>query len=123
MTYTEIIKSVIDSNITSYQIAKAINVPVQTIDRYRNGSLIENMKLGIAEKIVKYWEELNMTLEERILKSLAEMDEEIRGGLYDVYLESNGNLWFVDSGMAYDGDDKSAKEIGQVEDGEIINLH
>ena len=122
MTYTEIIKSVIDSNITSYQIAKAINVPVQTIDRYRNGSLIENMKLGIAEKIVKYWEELNMTLEERILKSLAETDEEIRGGLYDVYLESNGNLWFVDSGMAYDGDDKSAKEIGQVEDGEIINL-
>lgn len=64
-----------------------------------------------------------MTLEERILKSLAEMDEEIRNGLYDVYLESNGNLWFVDSGMAYNGDDKEAKEIGQVEDGEIINLY
>lgn len=123
MTYTEIVKEVIDSDVTSYQIAKSIGVPVQTIDRYRNGSLIENMKLGIAEKIVKYWEELNMTLEERILKALAEMDEEIRDGLWDVYEESDGNLWFVDSGMAYDGDDKEAKEVAQVEDGEIINLY
>ena len=39
-------------------------------------------------------------LEVRILEAINAMDEEIRNGLYDVYLESNGNLWFVDSGMA-----------------------
>lgn len=64
-----------------------------------------------------------MTLEERILKVIAEMDEEIRNGLYDVYEESDGNLWFMDSGMEYSGDDKEAKEVAQVEDGEIINLY
>ncbi|RLK63134.1 hypothetical protein D3H64_05950 [Atopobacter sp. AH10] len=55
MTYTEIIASVLNSDQTSYSIAKAIGVPVQTIDRYRNGSNIDNMKLYIAEKIVSYY--------------------------------------------------------------------
>lgn len=49
MTYTEIIESVLNSDQTSYSIAKAIGVPVQTIDRYRNGSKIDNMKLYIAD--------------------------------------------------------------------------
>lgn len=55
MTYTEIIESVLNSDQTSYSIAKAIGVPVQTIDRYRNGSKIDNMKLYIAEKLVAYY--------------------------------------------------------------------
>lgn len=55
MTYTEIIESVLNSDQTSYSIAKAISVPVQTIDRYRNGSKIDNMKLYIAEKLVAYY--------------------------------------------------------------------
>lgn len=50
------------------------------------------------------------------------MDEEIRNGLYDVYEESDGKLWFVDSGMAYSEVDISAKEVAQIENGEIINL-
>lgn len=55
MTYTEIIKKILESEETSYSIAKAIGVPVQTIDRYRNGSKIDNMKLYIAEKLVTYY--------------------------------------------------------------------
>lgn len=55
MTYTEIIKKILESEETSYSIAKAIEVPVQTIDRYRNGSQIDNMKLYIAEKLVAYY--------------------------------------------------------------------
>ena len=55
MTYTEIIQQILESNETSYSIAKAIDVPVQTIDRYRNGSKIDNMKLYIAEKLVTYY--------------------------------------------------------------------
>ena len=119
----EIIKQALNEY-TAYEIAKAIGVTPQSLQKYKNDEAnIENMRLGTALAIVKYKEELNMTLEERILKALAEMDEEIRGGLWDVYEESDGNLWFVDSGMAYDGDDKDAKEVAQVEDGEIINLY
>ena len=119
----EIIKQALN-DYTAYEIAKAIGVTPQSLQKYKNDEAsIENMRLGTALAIVKYKEELNMTLEERILKSLAEMDEEIRNELYDVYLESNGNLWFMDSGMEYSGDDKSAKEVAQVEDGEIINLY
>ena len=119
----EIIKQALNEY-TAYEIAKAIGVTPQSLQKYKNDEAsIENMRLGTALAIVKYKEELNMTLEERILKAIAEIDEEIRNGLYDVYEESDGNLWFVDSGMAYDGDDKSAKEEAQVEDGEIINLY
>lgn len=75
------------------------------------------------EKLINYWEEILMTLEDKILNALAGVDADIRGGLYDVYLESNGDLWLVDSGMAYNGDDRGAKEIAQVEGGEIINLY
>ena len=55
MTYTEMIQQILESEETSYSIAKAIGVPVQTIDRYRNGSKIDNMKLYIAEKLVAYY--------------------------------------------------------------------
>ena len=119
----EIIKQALNEY-TAYEIAKAIGVTPQSLQKYKNDEAsIENMRLGTAMAIVKFQEELNMTLEERILKALAEMDEEIRGGLWDVYEESEGNLWFVDSGMEYDGDDKEAKEVAQVEDGEIINIY
>lgn len=119
----EIIKKALNEY-TAYEIAKAIGVTPQSLQKYKNDEAsIENMRLGTALAIVKYWEELNMTLEERILKALAEMDEELRDCLWDVYEESDGNLWFVDSGMAYDGDDRNAKEVAQVEDGEIINIY
>ncbi|MGX7099581.1 hypothetical protein ACWOBH_06160 [Globicatella sanguinis] len=64
-----------------------------------------------------------LKLGDRINKYISEMDEEIRNRLYDVYEESDGTLWFVESGMAYSGDDKSAKEVAQVENGEVINLY
>lgn len=123
MGIKENIRNLLALDISSYEINRKTGVTRQSIDKYRNGQAeIGNMSLDNALALSNYWEELNMTLEERILKALAEMDEEIRGSLYDVYEESNGNLWFVDSGMAYDGDDKDAKEVAQVEDGEIINL-
>ena len=120
----ENIKKLLDSEISSYQINKDLGISTNAINSIRRGERsIENLTLETGLKLSKYWEELNMTLEDKIKQYISEMDEEIRNGLYDVYLESNGNLWFVDSGMAYDGDDKSAKEVAQVEDGEIINLY
>ena len=124
MKEIEQLKNILASDLTDARLAKIAGMSQQAISKYRNGlSKVENMRVEQALKLIKFQEELNMTLEERILKVLSEMDEEIRNGLYDVYEESDGNLWFMDSGMAYDGDDKDAKEVAQVEDGEIINLY
>lgn len=119
----EIIKQALNQY-TAYELAKAIGVTPQSLQKYKNDEAsIENMRLGTALAIVKYWEELNMTLEDKIKKYINEMDEEIRNGLYDVYEESDGKLWFMESGMEYSGDDKETKEVAQVENGEIINLY
>lgn len=120
----ENINNLLDLDISSYEISRKTGVTRQLIDKYRKEpETVGKLTLDNALALNQYWEELNMTLEERILKALSEMDEEIRGGLWDVYEETDGNLWFVDSGMAYDGDDKDAKEVAQVEDGEIINIY
>lgn len=88
---------------------------------------IKDLKVAALKRALdKFYkkEGIEMTkLQDRINKYISEMDEEVRNCLYDVYEESNGTLWFVESGMAYNGDDKSAKEVAQVEDGEIINLY
>ena len=124
MKEIEQLKRILASDLTDTRLAKIAGMSQQAISKYRNGlSKVENMRVEQALKLIKFQEELNMTLEERILKALSEMDEAIRNGLYDVYEESDGNLWFMDSGMEYSGDDKSAKEVAQVEDGEIINLY
>ena len=124
MKEIEKLKNILASDLTDARLAKIAGMSQQAISKYRNGlSKAENMRVEQALKLIKFQEELNMTLEGRILKALSEMDEEIRNGLYDVYEESDGNLWFMDSGMEYSGDDKSAKEVAQVEDGEIINLY
>ena len=124
MKEIEQLKNILASDLTDTRLAEIAGMSQQAISKYRNGlSKVENMRVEQALKLIKFQEGMNMTLEERILKAVAEMDEEIRGGLWDVYEESEGNLWFTDSGMEYDGDDKSAKEVAQVEDGEIINLY
>ena len=49
------IKKVLNSDETSYRIAKETGIAVQIIDRYRKGeSKIENMTLKNAEKILKF---------------------------------------------------------------------
>ena len=124
MKEIEQLKNILASDLTDARLAKIAGMSQQAISKYRNGlSKVENMRVEQALKLIKFQEEMNMTLEERILKAIAEMDEEIRNGLYDVYEESDGNLWFMDSGMEYSGDDKEAKEVAQVEDGEIINIY
>lgn len=50
-----LIKELLDSNITSYQISKATGISTQALDNYRiYDSKIENMRLGIALKLYNY---------------------------------------------------------------------
>ena len=60
-------------------------------------------------------------LEVRIKEAINDLDEEIANDLYDAYIQTNGLIWLEDSGMAYQGDDDNAKEVAQVENGEVIN--
>lgn len=61
-------------------------------------------------------------LTELINEILEDLEPELANELLDWYYEpENQEVYFVTSGMAYDGDDKSAFEVAQSEDGEIIN--
>ena len=53
------IKSLLDSNMTSYEIGKRSGISNQVIDRYRKGTnVIENMTLKTADKILSVFEEI-----------------------------------------------------------------
>lgn len=48
------LKELLDSSMTSYEIAKKSGVTISMIDRYRKGeSMIENITLKTAKKILK----------------------------------------------------------------------
>ncbi|EGO8594491.1 TPA: XRE family transcriptional regulator [Enterococcus faecalis] len=60
MTYTEKIERLIEMDLTSYRIAKETGISTQYIDKIRSGkTAIENIGLGKAEALVKYFDELS----------------------------------------------------------------
>ncbi|MGC5864865.1 XRE family transcriptional regulator [Enterococcus faecalis] len=60
MTYTEKIEKLIEMDLTSYRIAKETGISTQYIDKIRRGkTAIENIGLGKAEALVKYFDELS----------------------------------------------------------------
>ncbi len=62
MTYTEKIEKLIDLDLTSYRIAKETGISTQYIDKIRSGkTAIENIGLGKAEILVKYFDDLEKT--------------------------------------------------------------
>ena len=63
-------------------------------------------------------------LNQLINEELESMDAEVRNELYDVYYAPNeDNIYLVVSGMAYDGTDKDAYEVAQIEEQEVIHWH
>ncbi|EGO5190441.1 XRE family transcriptional regulator [Enterococcus faecalis] len=60
MTYTEKIEKLLDMDLTSYRIAKETGISTQYIDKIRRGkTAIENIGLGKAEALVKYFDGLS----------------------------------------------------------------
>lgn len=81
MAYTEKIKDLFDSSITSYRIAKDCGLSPQFVDNYRTGkSNVENMALGKAEILVDYKNKIEK-MEEKAMYKLTVMEE---GKLQDV---------------------------------------
>lgn len=63
-------------------------------------------------------------LKQLINEELESTDVELREGLYDVYYSPNEEqVYLVSSGMAYEGDDKEAYEVVQIENQEVIHWH
>lgn len=59
MTYTEKIEKLINMDLTSYRIAKETGISTQYIAKIRSGkTAIENIGLGKAELLVKYFDKL-----------------------------------------------------------------
>ena len=58
MTYTEKIEKLIDLDLTSYRIAKETGISTQYIDKIRS----ENIGLGKAEILVKYFDDLEKNI-------------------------------------------------------------
>jgi len=62
-----------------------------------------------------------------VTEILESYDEEIRNGLYDIYFEIDydetiNGIRLEEAGLDYQGDAWESKLIGQVEDGEIMNM-
>lgn len=61
-------------------------------------------------------------IKQMIVEEIKFMDDEIKDGLYDIWLEPTTNtIRFEESGLDYQGDDKEAYEVAQIENQEIIN--
>lgn len=83
----------------------------------------------IGEVIITFVADYKLATQENLtelinfqLNDLKQNDPELATELFDWYYEpTNQEVYFVTSGMAYDGDDKNAFEVAQSENGEIIN--
>ena len=63
-------------------------------------------------------------LKQLINDLLESVDEDVRNEVYDVYYQPNEeHVYLVVSGMAYDGNDKEAYEVAQIEEQEVIHWH
>lgn len=108
---------------------KNIDVDVDRDEDYWDNA--ENVKKAVAlasdsdiEEVIEWDAKL---VQEKVTEYLESLDEVIRNGLYDVYLEKEYDntiigIWLEPAGMAYQGDAWESKLIGQVEDGQIMNM-
>lgn len=108
---------------------KNIDVDVDGDEDYWDDA--ENVRKAVAgasdsdiEEIIE-WD--TKQVQEKVTEYLESLDEEIRDGLYDIYLEKEYDgiiigIWLEPAGMAYQGDAWESELIGQVEDGEIMNM-
>ena len=124
----DVIKMLLESWIPANRISNKTGIPRMTIGKYRNGqAALMNMTLKNALALQEY---TNNEEEFKMLKQLKEDLEELRNEewftdetLLDWYFEpSTGLLYFIDSGMAYAGDDKEAYEVYQTEGMEVISV-
>ena len=88
----------------------------------RNAYLIGDVKITFAADYKLATQDNLTELINDYLDDLKQNDPELATELFDWYYEpANQEVYFVTSGMAYDGSDKSAFEVAQSKNGEITN--
>lgn len=85
------IEDLLNSEISSYKIAKDSGVTYSLLSDYRNGKRkLENMTLQVAKKLIKYSEELNMRNYDKMMVVVNELVLE-EGATVTYWTEENPN--------------------------------
>ncbi|MDT2813734.1 hypothetical protein P7H75_02660 [Vagococcus carniphilus] len=130
-------KLLFESDYSAWNIGKETGLTRQTVLRYRNKQAdYLNMKLANAIKLIDYYnkkedeikmkeliiEQLNNTFEDLKENGICEEKEDFKE-LSDWYYEpETESVYYVESGMEYSGDDKTAYYLGQTEGFKFINF-
>ena len=111
------IEELLSSEISSYKIAKDSGVPYSLISDYRNGKRkIENMTLQVANKLIKYTEELKMRNYDKMMVVVNELVLE-EGATVTYWTEENPN----DCTCCYSVDELKA-HLGNMEEDDYEKL-
>ena len=119
------IEELFNSDLTDYRISKDTGITLSVIQKYRNdSSKIENMTLKVANKLIKYMEELKMRNYDKMMIVVNELVLE-EGATVTYWTEDKPNdctcCYSVDelkAHLGYMDEDEYEKLIFQVDNGD-----
>ena len=110
------IEELLNSNLTSYKIAKETGITVQQIDRYRKNNKVGNITLDNALKLYNYKERLDMRNYDKMMLVVKELVLE-EGAFISYWKEDNNN----DITTVYSVDELKA-HLGNLNDEDFENI-
>ncbi|MDB6213361.1 hypothetical protein PNO24_05495, partial [Gemella haemolysans] len=111
------IEELFNSDLTDYRISKDTGITLSVIQKYRNDiSKIENMTLKVANKLIRYTEELKMRNYDKMMVVVNELVLE-EGATVTYWTEENPN----DCACCYSVDELKA-HLGNMNEDEYENL-
>lgn len=110
------IEELLNSDLTSYKIAKETGITVQQIDRYRKNNKVGNITLDNALKLYNYKEKLEMKNYDKMMLVVKELVLE-EGAFISYWKEDNIN----DITTVYSVDELKA-HLGNLNDDEFENI-
>lgn len=110
------IEELLNSNLTSYKIAKETGITVQQIDRYRKNNKVGNITLDNALKLYNYKERLDMRNYDKMMLVVKELVLE-EGAFISYWKEDNIN----DITTVYSVDELKA-HLGNLNDEDFENI-
>jgi hypothetical protein len=110
------IEELLNSNLTSYKIAKETGITVQQIDRYRKNNKVGNITLDNALKLYEYKERLTMRNYDKMMLVVKELVLE-EGAFISYWKEDSNN----DITTVYSVDELKA-HLGNLNDEDFENI-
>lgn len=110
------IEELLNSDLTSYKIAKETGITVQQIDRYRKNNKVGNITLDNALKLYNYKERLEMKNYDKMMLVVKELV--LEDGAFISYLKEDSNN---DISTVYSVDELKA-HLGNLNDEDFENI-